>query len=159
MRVHELRNAQGVVHAFEVSSLMGRHAACRVAASIPGARLTKSHKPFSFSSQEGAFCEFDLNGEQYAIEEPFEDNSRYWVGPNSGSGANSLGAVLNHFATHSAGTRAVRIGAALVGALLLVAAYNAYVAGARYFQQDRCLDRGGRWNHGVSACEGARSNS
>lgn len=158
MRVHELHNAQGVLHAFEISSLMGRRAACQIAAAIPGAHLTKKHKPFSFSADEGAFCEFELNGEQYAIEEPFQDNSRYWVGPQPGSGAKSLGFVLNHFENHRAGTRAVRIGAALKGTILLVAACNVYVAGSRFFQQDRCLDRGGRWDHGANACEGARSD-
>jgi hypothetical protein len=158
MRVHELRDAQGLVHAFEISSLMGRRMACRAAASIPGVRLTKKYKLFSFSSEDGAFCEFELNGEQYAMEEPFQDNSRYWVGPKPGSSANSLGVVLNHFANHRAGTRAVRIGVALVGATLLVAACNVYVAGSRFFQQDRCLDRGGRWNHGANACEGARGD-
>jgi len=158
MRVHEPRNAQGLLHAFEISSLMGRSTACRVAAAIPGARLTKKHKPFSFRSEDGSFCEFELNGEQYAMEEPFQDNSRYWVGPKPGSSANSLGVVLNHFAKHGAGTRAVRIGAALVGAILLVAACSVYVAGSRFFQQDRCLDRGGRWDHGANACEGARGD-
>jgi hypothetical protein len=156
MRVHDLRNAQGVVHAFEVSALMGRRAACRIAASIPGARLTKSHKPLA--SEDGAFCEFELNGEQYAIEEPFQDNSRYWVGPKPGSSANSLGAVLNHFADNRAGSRAVRIGAALVGAMLLVVSCNALVAGSAFFQQDRCLDRGGSWSHNARSCEGARGD-
>jgi hypothetical protein len=156
MRVHELRNAQGALHAFEVSSLMGRRGACRVAASIPGVRLTKNHQPFA--SKDGPFCEFELSGDQYAIEEPFEDNSRYWVGPKPGSSANSLGVVLNHFANHGAGARALRVGAALVGTMLLVVACNALVAGSVFFQQDRCLDRGGSWNHGAKSCEGARGD-
>lgn len=151
MRVHELRNAEGALHAFEVSSLMGRRAACRVAGSIPGARVTKRHTPFV--SHEGAFCEFELNGEQFLIEEPYQDSSRYWVGPKHASPTASLGVVLNHFANSKSGTRAVYAGAALVLAILVVAAYS---FGSRFLKQDRCLDAGGRWSGNSGMCEGAR---
>ena len=151
MRVHELRNAEGALHAFEVSSLMGRPAACKVAASMPGVRVTKTHTPFV--SHEGAFCEFELNGEQFLIEEPYQDSSRYWVGPKHNSAAGSLNVVLDHFASSKSGARAMYAGAALVVGILVVAAYT---VGARFLQQDRCLDAGGRWSSNNGTCEGAR---
>lgn len=151
MRVHELRNSEGALHAFEVSSLMGRRMACKIAAAVPGSRVTKTYAPFV--SHEGAFCEFELNGEQYIIEEPYQDSSRYWVGPKQSSAASSLTLVLEHFARSKTGTRGVYIGATLVLAILGVAAYS---VGSRFLKQDRCLDAGGRWNSAELACEGAR---
>jgi hypothetical protein len=151
MHVHELRNAEGVVQAFEVSSLIGRRAACKIAASIPGVRVTKTHTPFV--SKEVAFCEFELNGEQFLIEEPFQDNSRYWVGPKHNLAAGSLPLVLNHFANSKSGTRALYAGAAVVLAILVAVAYT---LGARFVKQDRCLDAGGLWNSNNGTCEGAR---
>jgi hypothetical protein len=151
MRVHELRNAEGALHAFEVSSLMGRRAACKLAASIPGVSVSKTHTPFV--SHEGAFCEFELNGEQFLIEETYQDSSRYWVGPKHRSASDSLNLVLDHFAGSKSGARAMYSGAALVLVILVVAAYT---VGARFLQQDRCLDAGGRWSSDIGTCEGAR---
>lgn len=153
MRVHELRNAEGALHAFEVSSLMGRRIACKIPTALPGVRVTKTYTPFT--SHEGAFCEFELNGEQYIIEEPYQDSSRFWVGPKQASAASSLGSVLEHFASSKTVTRGFYIGAALVLAILVVAAYN---VGSRLLQQDRCLDAGGRRNSANLACEGAMAN-
>jgi hypothetical protein len=117
MLVHELRNAEGVVQVFEVSSLIGRRACCKIAAAIPGVRVTKTYTPFV--SQEVAFCEFELNGEQFLIKEPFQDNSRYWVGPKHNLPTGSLPLVLNHFACSKSGTRAVYAGAAVVLVMLM----------------------------------------
>jgi hypothetical protein len=104
-------------------------------------------------SHEGPFCEFELNGEQYLIEEPFQDNSRYWVGPKHAASAGSLGVVLGHFSSSKSGAVALFTGAALVLAIVVVAAYS---LGGRFLAQDRCLDAGGRWSGSDGKCEGAR---
>jgi hypothetical protein len=59
----------------------GRHGACRIARRIPGARVVRSQRRFASSNRDG-FCEFELDGVTFIIEEPFGDNSRYWIGPN-----------------------------------------------------------------------------
>jgi hypothetical protein len=130
---------------------MGRRAACRIAASVPGVRVTKTYS--LFTSHEGPFCEFELKGECYLIEEPFQDNSRYWVGPKHAAFAGSLGVVQEHFLSSKSGALALVTGAALVLAIVGVAGYS---VGGRFLAQDRCLDAGGRWNGSDRKCEGAR---
>ena len=79
MKVYDLKDVEGKVFAFEVDCV-GRRAVCRIAQRIPGARILKRPRWLSwFREQE--FCEFELDGVNFLIAEPFGDNSRYWVGP------------------------------------------------------------------------------
>jgi hypothetical protein len=81
MEIYDLRDAEGRAFAFEVENAnLGRHGACRVADKIPGARVVRRQRRFAWSNRDD-FCEFELDGITFVIEEPFGDNSRYWVGP------------------------------------------------------------------------------
>jgi hypothetical protein len=81
MEIYDLRDAEGRVFAFEIETTsLGRHGACRVARRIPGARVVRCQRRFAWSNRDD-FCEFDLGAVTVIIEEPFGDNSRYWVGP------------------------------------------------------------------------------
>ena len=67
--------------AFEVANiLLRRRGACSVVKQIPGARITRRPKLFSWF-REDDFCEFEIDGITFVISEPFGDNSRYWIGP------------------------------------------------------------------------------
>ena len=81
MKTYPIYNAENRIFAFEVSNLvLGRSGVCRVIQAIPGAVLTRKPKLLSWF-REGSFCEFTVDGETFEAEEPFGDNSRYWVGP------------------------------------------------------------------------------
>jgi hypothetical protein len=148
MRTYPLLDAQGRLVAFEVSSLLGRRLARRVAASISGARIV------STNLGEDRFCEFEIGSSRFAIEEPFGDNSRFWVGPVNALAVEAIERVQVSFSKNRTGTWAVRIGALLCCVLVALPFYQPV---RQYIQQDRCLDNGGRWNKSVSKCEGARN--
>lgn len=131
MRTYTLNDDAGRPHAFEVSSLLGRRVACRVAAKLPGAVVVSSNL------RAERFCEFELNGERYAIEEPFNDNSRFWVGPHEYARSRSLAAVEAHFAASRVGTWAVRWGALLCCLLVAIPLYP-YVR--RLFSTSPCVE-------------------
>jgi hypothetical protein len=81
MEIHDLRDPEGRVFAFEIENTnLGRHGACRVAQRIPGARIVRRQRRFAWSKRDD-FCEFEVDGVTFVIEEPFGDNSRYWIGP------------------------------------------------------------------------------
>jgi hypothetical protein len=82
MKVYELTNADGRTFAFEIDAPVGgRHAVCWIIRRIPGATLTKTPRLFSKFRDGETFCEFELGTVAFQIEEPFGDNSRYWIGP------------------------------------------------------------------------------
>ena len=81
MKTYPLHDVENRLFAFEVSTFgIGRHGVCRVVQTIPGAVLIRKPKLLSWF-REDSFCEFTVGGEKYEAEEPFGDNSRYWVGP------------------------------------------------------------------------------
>jgi hypothetical protein len=83
MNVFDLENPEGQIIAFEVgNSLLGRRTACAIVESIPGCRMLTKPKMMSWL-RETTFCRFELDGVVFAIEEPFGDNSRYWIGPEA----------------------------------------------------------------------------
>jgi len=82
MKTYDLHDDQNRVFAFEIRNLgLGRDGVCRVVETIPGATLVRRPKKFLSWFREDTFCEFTVDGETYEVEEPFGDNSRYWVGP------------------------------------------------------------------------------
>ncbi len=82
MQTYPLHDAENRLFAFEVSNLtLGRRGLCRIVETIPGASLVRRPKAFSWL-REDSFCECLVDGELFEAEEPFGDNSRYWVGPH-----------------------------------------------------------------------------
>jgi hypothetical protein len=81
MKIYDLHDEQNRAFAFEIPNLLlGRRGVCRIVKSIPGAKVVRKPKFLSWL-RESTFCEFIVDGETYEVEEPFGDNSRYWVGP------------------------------------------------------------------------------
>src|SRR4051812_9120092 len=79
MTLFEIRDEQGRLVAFQVSSVfVSRRQVARIVRSIPGARTTFS--PRFFSWPQAVVCKFEIDGGNFLVEEPFGDNSRYWIG-------------------------------------------------------------------------------
>ena len=69
--------------AFEVANWrIGRRGACKIVRRIPAVKVLKEPVFLSWL-REDIFCKFQVGDEIFEIEEPFGDNSRYWVGPAS----------------------------------------------------------------------------
>jgi len=83
VKIHDLTDEAGRAFTFEVSSgLLSRRAVCRVIRTIPGARLFKEPRWFAWHTEDH-FCEFELEGVRFTAWEPWNDSSKYWIGPAS----------------------------------------------------------------------------
>jgi len=97
MRLRDLRDKEGRVFAFEVSSFFRARAdICQVASSIPGARILKEPRILSWV-REDVFCEFEVDGVIFAAWEPFGDNDHYWIGPEPPVWVPQISAVRDVF--------------------------------------------------------------
>jgi hypothetical protein len=95
--VYDIKDADGRVFAFEVDNLtLGRRGACRVLARIPGCRLVRGPKFLSWF-RESEFCQYEIEGVTFVVEEPFGDNSRYWIGPSPPRWVSQIAAVRQAF--------------------------------------------------------------
>ncbi len=147
MRTHILPNTDGAPYAFEISNLLlTRNQACKLVEVIPGAVVVRRSRLFRDTDD---FCEFKIGDAVFLIEEPFGDNSRYWVGPKDGKPTSSLDVVRSAFEAHESWRAPVRN--VLVLAILLGAVWSAMLA-QKFVAQDSCLDSGGRWEYKDSSC-------
>lgn len=99
MEIYDLRDEQGRLYAFEIPNhRIGRRGVCRVIGRIPGAEVLRRPKLLSWLREE-EFCEFRLGGVRFVAWEPYGDNSRYWIGPQTRtSAAPELSAIRAAFA-------------------------------------------------------------
>lgn len=80
-RVYDSIDDQGRLFAFEVDNLLcSRTAIIEVVSTIPAAHITTKQL------SEDQFCTWAIGNVTFAAEEPFGDNSRYWIGPISPTG-------------------------------------------------------------------------
>lgn len=97
MRVYDLKDDRGRVISFEVENLfLSRNRTGRIIRRIPNVNVTKGPQLFSFSEAD-EFCEFEIQGEKFVACEPFGDNSRYWIGTQSGKWCEQIEIVRNAF--------------------------------------------------------------
>lgn len=81
MIVYEQRNRIGQLRSFEIeNALIGRRGVVRVLRRIPEVTITRVPKRILSWFREDDFCTFEIGGTQFLVEEPFGDNSRYWIG-------------------------------------------------------------------------------
>lgn len=81
MKTYPLYDKYHRLHAFEINNFwIGRKRAVRIAESIPDVTILQYPKPLFSWFKEALFCVFEVNGVHFHIEEPFGDNSRYWIG-------------------------------------------------------------------------------
>jgi hypothetical protein len=98
MRVYDLVDQQGRVFAFEVENTgLGRRGACAIVNEIPGSTMVRRPRAWSWLREE-EFCEFEVNGRRFVIEEPYGDNSRYWIGPEPPAWCEEVDVVRRAFA-------------------------------------------------------------
>lgn len=147
MRVRDLPSAKGENSAFEVSNLLlTRSRACKVVEAVPGAKIVKRSRLFRDTDE---FCIFTIGPDEFAIEEPYGDNSRYWIGQKDGEPTQSLPLVRRAFEEHKSWLSPLRTLSA-VGAVLLAALV--YSKASQFVEQDKCLDSGGRWEARSNTC-------
>ena len=91
MEIFDLKDAEDRVVAFEVYSF-SRRAARRLVRATPGATL------LAFHGLREIFCEFEVDGVQFEMREPYNDNSRYWIGPSAPGRFSQIEAVRKTFA-------------------------------------------------------------
>jgi hypothetical protein len=150
VRIHDLNTEDGRLRAFEVTNtFLSRGQACRIVEKIPGAQLVRKSRLFGNTED---FCEFTLAGETFLIEEPFGDNSRYWIGSKRPTQNSSLLQVRAAFASHNQLKLPLLLASA---ATVLVAAWLLHERITVFLAQDRCLDSGGRWEQSQRECSGA----
>ncbi len=151
MRVYDCNDSDGGLIAFEVdNATLTRNRACRIAASIAGVEIVRRSRLFRDSDD---FCEFLIDGETFIIEEPFGDNSRYWIGPKDSTQHKSLLTIREAFERHSTWHAGRLI---LIATALSITALFAYRCNI-FLTQDSCLDRGGRWDRIQQVCSSATS--
>ena len=97
MRVHDLLDEDGRVYAFEVSNtVIGRGGACAIINQIPGSKILRGPRFLSWFREE-EFCAFEINGQRFLVEEPYGDNSRYWIGSEPPVWCEQIDAVRRAF--------------------------------------------------------------
>lgn len=81
MQIYEYRNHIGQLQSFEIeNALIGRRGVVRVLSKIPEVKIVQPPKLLLSWFREEEFCKFEIGGTQFLVEEPFGDNSRYWIG-------------------------------------------------------------------------------
>ena len=98
MTVHELKDKDGRVFAFEVGNfLLSRRGVCRILRAIPGVRILRTPRFLSWLSGEEVFCEFEVNGQRFEAWEPWGDSSVYWIGPEPPQWCEQVALVCDAF--------------------------------------------------------------
>src|ERR1051325_2932956 len=78
MRVFDILDSDGRIFAFEVNNnFLSRRRIVRIIEKIPNAEVIRTQK------RRDEFCEFTVEGENFVIWEPWNDSSRFWIGPKS----------------------------------------------------------------------------
>ena len=82
MRTYPLRTPSGEIYAFEVgNTLLSAAKIARIVQTTLGAQIT--YGPNRVFARSDVRLRFMLRGVGFQVWEPFGDNSRYWVGPES----------------------------------------------------------------------------
>ena len=93
MRVHDIRDENGRVQAFEVPTFfLDRGALRKIVQEIPGATVV------AFRPYKERLCEFKIGGVAYLVHEPFGESGRYWVGPVEPGWSPHLAVIRETFA-------------------------------------------------------------
>lgn len=100
MTVHDIKDKDGRVLAFEISNLLvSRRRVCRILQTIPGVRILKKPR-FLSQFREEEFCEFEVSGQKFKAWEPWGDSSRFWIGPEPTQWCEQVAVVRDAFERH-----------------------------------------------------------
>lgn len=79
MKTYPIKTDKGSIHVFEVgNAALSRGGVVRIVQKIPNVVVVKKPKFLSWL-REDVFCQFEISGQLFSVEEPFGDNSRYLV--------------------------------------------------------------------------------
>lgn len=82
MRTYPIVDDAGLMFALEVeNAYVGPGALAQVIGAVSGVSAVQPRKPFSGSADTRVT--FQYQGMPFVVMEPFGDNSRYWIGPES----------------------------------------------------------------------------
>jgi len=98
MKTYPTYSDDNKLHSFEIDNARcGRRKAAEIVETIPSVTIIR--KPVRFLSwfREEIFCEFELEGVKFQIDEPFGDNSRYWIGSVHKENSEPIEIVLEAF--------------------------------------------------------------
>ena len=96
MKIYQIRDEQARVVAFEIDNfLISRRRVIRIVETVVAARIT--FKPKWFSWPQDVFCKFEIDGRHFCVEEPFGDNSRYWIGGDPPGWHEAFSQIVNAF--------------------------------------------------------------
>ncbi len=141
MRTFDIKNENGDLIGFEVQNLLiGRNKIVKTIASITGSEILL--RPRLFDGAE-VFCEFRLGGENFIVEEPFGDNSRYFIAHKNGLTTEQLNIVKNVFKSLNPFIGLQTIFVVLLALAILIDVFRVV---SNFVSQDKCLDSGGMWS-------------
>jgi hypothetical protein len=101
MKIYDQLDKEGRVSAFEISNaFFSRRRLCKLVRSIPETQIIKAPGFRSFFKGEDEFCIFETRGQKFVAWEPFNDNSRYWIGPKPPLWCEQVEVVRSAFANH-----------------------------------------------------------
>jgi hypothetical protein len=101
MKVFDLHDKQGRLHAFEVSNLrIWRRGVVKVVKTIPSATITRVPLRFLSWFREEEFCEFTIGEKRFVALEPFGDNSRYLIAARPAGWCAELQLIRDKFAAY-----------------------------------------------------------
>ena len=88
MKIFDLTDKCGCLYAFEVNNLhLTRSGVRRIVRRIPGVTIVEIPRKFRLlADQDEEFCMFDFEAIRFVAWEPWNDNSRYWIGPKVDEG-------------------------------------------------------------------------
>ena len=97
MHIYEVINESGEVFAFEINNtLLSRKKVIQIIEELPGVTVVSKPQDFVFDN-ESEFCQFEYEGDTFIIEEPWDDSSRYWIGPKPIKFTPNINSIMNHF--------------------------------------------------------------
>jgi len=100
MTVHDLKDQDGRVFAFEISNLLvSRRRVCRILRTIPGVHISRSPR-FLSRFREDEFCEFEVSGQRFKAWEPWGDSSCFWIGPEPPQWCEQVALIRDTFERH-----------------------------------------------------------
>lgn len=95
MHIYAIENNDQVV-SFEIDNArVSRRRVAAILKKIPDLQILKEQKFLGQRCED--FCEFKLGGHEFYVWEPWNDNSRYWIGPRDGLWHPEINRIIEAF--------------------------------------------------------------
>jgi len=99
MKIYDVLDKDGRIFAFEINNFpWSRQRATSFIATLPGVEVTRWPRRTFFAEDD--FCEFIVAGRLFYANEPFGDNSRYWISTRPPEWCKELEFIRSAFANY-----------------------------------------------------------